>query len=85
MIDSFLIDSVTLCRCLDEAEKEEREAKQKKGAIKNLQQGAKKRYWTRMPPKELNSEDERKFEGDERRVRARLSNDDSSYKSSGSE
>jgi len=70
---------VTLCRCLDEAEKEEREAKQKKGAV------VKKRYRTRTPPEELNSEDELKFEDDERRVRARLSNDDSSYKSSGSE
>lgn len=85
LTDSFLIDSVTLCRFLDEAEKEEQESKQKIGFVEPLQQGARKRYRTKTPPEELNSEDESKFEEDERRVRARMTNDDSYYKTSGSE
>jgi hypothetical protein len=83
--DCFLIDSVTLCRFLNEAEKEEQESKQKERFMEPLQQGARKRYRTTTPPEELGSEDERKFEDAERRVRARVSNDDSSYKSSASE
>jgi hypothetical protein len=85
LTDSFLIDSVTLCPFLDEAEKEEQESKQKIGFVEPLQRGARKRYRTKTPPEELNSEDESKFEEDERRVRARMTNDDSSYKTSGSE
>ncbi|OBT82435.1 hypothetical protein VE02_08926 [Pseudogymnoascus sp. 03VT05] len=85
LTDSFLIDSVTLCRFLNEAEKEEQESKHKIGFVEPLQQGARKRYRTKTPPEELNSEDESKFEEDERRVRARMTNDDSSYKTSGSE
>ncbi|OBT50221.1 hypothetical protein VE04_09152 [Pseudogymnoascus sp. 24MN13] len=67
LTDSFLIDSVTLCGFLDEAEKEEHESKQKIGFVEPLQRGARKRYRTKTPPDELNSEDERKFEEDERR------------------
>lgn len=83
--DAILIDPVTLCRCLDETEKEELEANQTKGFVEHLQHGAKKRRRARTPPKELYSEDEHKFEDDERNVRARVSADDSSYKSSGAE
>ncbi|TKA61444.1 hypothetical protein B0A49_11799 [Cryomyces minteri] len=85
LTDFFLIDSVTLCRFLDEAEKEEQEAKQRQGVVQPLLPGAKKRRREKTPPEELDSEDDQKFEDDERRVRARASNDDSSYKSSGSE
>ncbi|KFY32935.1 hypothetical protein V495_08593 [Pseudogymnoascus sp. VKM F-4514 (FW-929)] len=85
LTDSFLIDSVTLCRFLDEAEKEEQESKQEIGFVEPLQRGARKRYRTKTPPEQLNSEDESKFEEDERRVRARVTEDDSSYKTSESE
>jgi hypothetical protein len=35
LTDCLLVDSPTLCRCLDEAEKEEQEAKQQKGAVES--------------------------------------------------
>jgi hypothetical protein len=76
---------VALCQCLDEAEKEELEANQTKGFVENLQHGAKKRRRARTPPEELYSEDEHKFDDDERNVRARLSADDISYKPSRTE
>lgn len=59
--------------------RKELEANQTKGSVEKLQHGAKKRLRARTPPEELNSEDEHKFEDDERNVRARLSDDDISY------
>ena len=46
---SFLIDSATLCRFLDEAEQKEEEAKQKKRIVDLLLPGAKKRYREMTP------------------------------------
>ncbi len=71
--DSLLIDSVTLCLFLHEAEKEEREANQRKGFVKPLRPDAKKRIRAETPPQELHSADERKFKDHERRIRARVS------------
>lgn len=79
---SFLVDSATLCRFLDEAEQEEQEAKQKQGIVQHLVPGAKKRRREKTPPEDVNSEDDRRHADDERRFRARESADDSSYHSS---
>lgn len=76
---SFLIDSAALCRFLEEAEQED---KRRQGDVQSLLPGAKKRRREYTPPDEVNSEDERRLAEDERRVRARESEDDSSYKSS---
>jgi hypothetical protein len=82
---SFLIDSATLCRFLNEAEQEEQEAKQERGVVQRLLPGAKKRRREKTPPEDVNSEDDRGHADVERRVRARASEDDSSYQSSQSE
>ena len=82
---SFLIDSVTLCRFLDKAEQVEQKAKQVKGIVQHFLPGAKKRRRENSPPEEINSEDDRRFADDERRVRARASEEDSSYNPSQSE
>jgi len=79
---SFLIDSATLCRFLNEAEQEEYEAKAKRGVVQRLELGAKKRRREKTPPEIINSDDDRTHRDDERRVRARRSIDDSSYTSS---
>lgn len=47
---SFLIDSATLYRFLNEAEQEEQEAKQKRGVVQRLVPGAKKRRREKTPP-----------------------------------
>jgi hypothetical protein len=77
---SFLIDSATLCRFLNEAEQEEQEAEQERGVIQRLLPGAKKRRREKTPPEDINSEDDRRHVDNERMVRARASADDSSYK-----
>lgn len=82
---SFLINSVTLCRFLDKAEQVEQKAKQVRGIVPRFLPGAKKRRRENTPPEEINSEDDRIFADDERRVRAQASEDDSSYNPSQSE
>lgn len=82
--DSFLINSVTLCQFLDEAEHIDREDEQRQ-KIEEPSSGIRKRRRETTPPEIINSEDERIFEDHEQRVLARASEDDSSFKLSQTE
>jgi hypothetical protein len=79
---SFLIDAAMLCQFLNEAEREEQETKEERGVVQRLLPGAKKRRREKTPPEEISSDDDHKLADDDRRVRARDSDDDSSYKPS---
>lgn len=78
MPGSFLISAAILCGFLNEAEQEE----QNQGVERHLLPGTKKRRREYTPPEEVNSEDDRRLGEEVRRVQARLSADDSSYRSS---
>jgi hypothetical protein len=77
--DSFLIDSATLCRLLEEAEDEERNQEQRQGSVQNLFPDEEKLYREQSPVEEVNAEDEHKFASIERKVQKCLSDDDISY------
>jgi hypothetical protein len=58
------------------------ETKQERKVVQHLLPGTKKRRREKTPPEEINSDDDHKLVDDDRSVRVRDSEDDSSYKSS---
>lgn len=75
----FTIDCTTLCKLLAEAEERDMMAHQMNGSVQPPIPASKKRRRTKTPPEELQSEDEKGFEAEERRVRQKAAHDDPSY------
>jgi hypothetical protein len=76
----LFISSARLCEYLCDAELSESTSKQNRGVTETLPSAIKKRRRPPTPVEQLDTDDERRFQEDEKRALKRSQRDDSTYK-----